>query len=73
MRIVAWDPETASEAEIEEMIGELDKITAGSRQGNGRLRKEKAEADAIKKNYDRYMSAAEILHKQVDEAKDRGR
>ena len=25
--IVAWDPETATDAEIEEMISELDKIT----------------------------------------------
>ena len=26
-KIVAWDPETASQAEIEEMIRDLDKIT----------------------------------------------
>jgi chromosome segregation ATPase len=71
-KIVAWDPETASEAEIEEMIHELDKITAEAGKAMAEYEKEKAEADAIKKNYGKYMSAAEILNKQVDEAKSGG-
>jgi chromosome segregation ATPase len=68
-KIVAWDPETASEAEIEEMIHELDKITVEAGKAMAEYQKDKAEADAIKRNYDRYMSAAELLNKQVDEAK----
>jgi chromosome segregation ATPase len=71
-KIVAWDPETASEAEIEEMIHELDKITAEAGKAMAEYEKEKAEADAIKRNYDKYMSAAEILNKQVEEAKASG-
>jgi chromosome segregation ATPase len=68
-KIVAWDPETASEAEIQEMIHELDKITAEAGKAMADYEKEKAEADAIKRNHDKYMSAAELLNKQMDEAK----
>ncbi|HMK36797.1 MAG TPA: hypothetical protein VK463_17115 [Desulfomonilaceae bacterium] len=71
-RIVAWDPETASEAEIEEMIYELDQITAEASKAMSDYEREKAEADAIQKNYDKYMAAAELLNKQVEEARSGG-
>jgi chromosome segregation ATPase len=71
-RIVAWDPEAATEAEIEEMIGELDKITAEAGKAMAEYEKEKAEADAIRRNYDRYMAAAELLSKQIEETKSAG-
>jgi hypothetical protein len=67
-KIVAWDPETASQAEIEEMIKELDRITAEAGKAQALYNREQTEADAAKKNFDRYMSAAELLHKQLDEA-----
>jgi chromosome segregation ATPase len=71
-RIVAWDPETASQAEIEEMIAELDKITVEAGKAKAEFDREQAEADAARKNYERYMSAAELLNKQLDEAKTAG-
>lgn len=67
-RIVSWDPETASQAEIEEMIAELDKITIEAGKAKSSYDKEKAEADAARKNYDRYIAAAELLNKQLDES-----
>jgi chromosome segregation ATPase len=71
-RIVSWDPETASQAEIEEMIAELDKITVEAGKAKAEYDREQAEADAAHKNYDRYMAAAELLNKQLDEAKGAG-
>ena len=68
-KIVAWDPETATEAEIEEMIEGLDKITVEAGKAKATYEKDKAEADAVQKNYDRYMAAAELLNKQLDEAR----
>jgi len=35
-KIVSWDPETASQAEIEEMISELDKITTEAGNASGK-------------------------------------
>ncbi|MFH0824031.1 MAG: hypothetical protein V2B18_14875 [Pseudomonadota bacterium] len=66
--IVAWDPETASQAEIEEMIKELDKITIEAGKAKTEYDREQAEADAAAKNFARYMSAAELLNKQFEEA-----
>lgn len=71
-KIVAWDPETASEAEIEEMIRDLDKITAEAAKAMAIYEKEKAEADAIRKNYDRYMAAGELMNKQAEENRSGG-
>lgn len=67
-RIVAWDPETASQAEIEEMIKELDKITVEAGKAKTEYEREKAEADAAQKNYDKFLAAAELLNKRLEEA-----
>lgn len=67
-KIVSWDPETASQAEIEEMIRELDKITTEAGKAKAAYEKEKAEADAAQKNYDKYLAAAELLNKQIEAA-----
>lgn len=67
-KLVSWDPETASQAEIEEMIGELDKLTTEAGKAKAVYEKDKAEAEAAQKNYDRYMSAAELLNKQLEES-----
>jgi flagellar motor protein MotB len=63
--IVAWDPETATDAEIEEMIAELDKITVEAGKAKADFDREQKEADAARKNYDRYISAADILEGQM--------
>lgn len=67
-KIVSWDPETATQAEIEEMIKDLDKITKEVGKAKTEYDKENAEALAIQKNYDRFVAAAEILDKQLQEA-----
>lgn len=71
-KIVAWDPETASQAEIEEMIKELDKITIEAGKSRTEYEREKAEADAAQKNYDKFLAAAELLHKRLEEAQTAG-
>jgi hypothetical protein len=71
-RIVAWDPETATQAEIEEMIAELDKIVLEAGKAKAEFEREKAEAEAAQKNYDRYFAAAEMLHKQLESAEGSG-
>lgn len=71
-KIVAWDPETASQAEIEDMIRELDKITIEAGKAKADYDREQAEADAARKNYDKYVAAAEMLNKQLDEAQSGG-
>ena len=71
-RIVSWDPETASQAEIEEMISELDKITTEA--GNARViyDRDQAETLAAQQNYDKLLSAAEILNKRLEESQSAG-
>ncbi|HMK36671.1 MAG TPA: hypothetical protein VK463_16475 [Desulfomonilaceae bacterium] len=71
-KIVAWDPETASQAEIEDMIRELDKITIEAGKAKADYDREQAEADAANKNYDKYVAAAELLNKQLQEAQTGG-
>lgn len=71
-KIVAWDPETASQAEIESMIGELDKITIEAGKAKAEYDREQAEAEAAGKNYNKYVAAAELLNKQLDEAQTGG-
>lgn len=71
-KIVSWDPETASQAEIEEMIKDLDKITTEAGKAKSFYEKERAEAETARKNYDRYLSAAELLNKQLEIAQATG-
>jgi chromosome segregation ATPase len=65
-RLVAWDPETASKAEIEEMIAELDKLTIEAGKARAMFEKEQKEADAANANYQKYVAAAEHLNTQVE-------
>ncbi|MDA8405572.1 MAG: hypothetical protein M0T73_01765 [Deltaproteobacteria bacterium] len=71
-KIVSWDPETASQAEIEEMIRELDKITTEAGRARADYDREKAEAESAQKNYDKFLSAAELLNKRLEEAQTSG-
>jgi chromosome segregation ATPase len=67
--IVSWDPEAASQAEIETMIDDLDKITREAATARLTFQKEKQEADAARSNYDRHLQAAEILNQKMETAK----
>jgi len=67
-KIVAWDPETASQAEIEEMIKELDKITLEAGKAKAAFDKEQAEAQTVQRNYDKYLAAVELINTQHEEA-----
>ena len=70
--IVAWDPETATEAEIEEMIQELDKVTREAGKAKAELDREQKEADAAQANYDRHFDAAKMLEGQMLDAQTAG-
>ena len=70
--IVSWDPEAASQAEIETMIEDLDKITREAATARLTFQKEKQEADAARANYERYLQAAEILNQKMETAKAAG-
>jgi chromosome segregation ATPase len=70
--IVSWDPEAASQAEIETMIDDLDKITREAATARLTFQKEKQEADAARANYDRHLQAAEILNQKMETAKAAG-
>jgi chromosome segregation ATPase len=70
--IVSWDPEAASQAEIETMIEDLDKITQEAAKARQTFQKDKQQADAARANYDRHLQAAEILNQKVEAAKTAG-
>ena len=71
-KIVGWDPETASKAEIETMIEDLDNVTREAGQAKATWNKTQGEADAAKANYDRQVKAADILNQQLEAAKAAG-
>ena len=70
--IVSWDPEAASQAEIETMIDDLDKITREAANARQTFQKDKQQADAARGNYDRHLQAAEILSQKLEAAKTGG-
>lgn len=71
-KIVSWEPETASQAEIEEMIRELDKITTEAGKARAAYDREQAEALAAQINYDKFLAAAELLQKRLEENQSAG-
>jgi chromosome segregation ATPase len=66
--LAAWDPDTASAAEIEQMEERLDKLTTQVAQARQTWQKEQEEADAIEKLYDQRMKAAELLQGKLEQA-----
>ena len=68
--VVAFDPETASEAQISIMEEELDKL--GKRVGKAEMdvKKDHEETQALLSQYDRYLAAAERLEGQLDGAEE---
>ncbi len=59
--LAAWDPETASAAEIKQMEDNLDKLTRQVADARASYEKEQKEADAIQALYEQRMKAAELL------------
>lgn len=68
--IVAFDPETASDAQISLMEEELDKLGRRVGQAEQAVRKDHEETAALVQQYDKYMSAAERLEGQLGAAED---
>jgi len=68
--IVAFDPETASDAQISLMEEELDKLGRRVGQAEQAVRKDHEETAALVQQYDKYMSAAERLEGQLGAADD---
>lgn len=71
-KIVSFDPETASEAQIEAMIEDLDKVTVEAGKAKNDWERDKKTAEAAQANYDRQMKAADILNTQLSEAQGSG-
>ena len=61
-----WDPEGASEAEIDEMNDKLVQVSEQCAKAKNAMVKEKNEADAIVKLYNQRVDAANLLKSQVD-------
>lgn len=67
---VKWDPNSATEAEIEEMDDQLKKISKQYAEAKVDYEKEQKEADLIKVNYNRYLQAAQNLQALIDKGED---
>ncbi len=68
--LAGWDPETASQAELEQMENRLDKLVQQVAESRQIYRKEQEEADAINKLYEQRLKAAEILQTKQAENPD---
>lgn len=69
--VVAFDPETASEAQISLMEEQLDELGRRVAVAEQAVRKDHEETEALQKQYDRYLSAAERIEGQLhDESAD---
>ncbi len=68
--LAAWDPETASAAEIKQMEDNLDKLTRQVADARASYEKEQGEADAIQALYEQRMKAAELLQGKLAVAAD---
>lgn len=66
--LAAWDPETASAAEIQQMEDNLDKLTRQVAEARASYDKEQKEADAIQALYEQRMKAAELLQAKLADA-----
>ncbi len=68
--VVAFDPETASEAQISLMEEELDKLGKRVGKAEADVRKDHEETQALLTQYDRYLAAAERLEGQLETAEE---
>ena len=68
--LAGWDPESASQADLEQMEKRLDKLVQQVAEARLIYRKEQEEADAINTLYSQRLKAAEILQAKQAENKD---
>lgn len=68
--LVAFDPEGATEAEINEMSEKLVEVSEKAAKARQTMVREKQEAEQIAALYNQRISAAEILKKKLDETAD---
>jgi chromosome segregation ATPase len=71
--VVAFDPETASAAQISLMEEELDKLGVRVGKAEQAVKKDHEETQVLLTQYNRYMSAAERLETQLQQADDNER
>lgn len=65
--LAGWDPESASQADLEQMEKRLDKLVQQVAEARVIYRKEQEEADAINALYSQRLKAAEILQAKMTE------
>lgn len=68
--LASWDPETASEVEIEMMIGKLEGITGQLAEAKVDYAREKKEADAALVEFEKQMKIAERIQEALEEEPD---
>ena len=64
--IVEMDPETASQAQLDQMEKDLDKAGAVIQKLRADYDRELREYDGVKKKYDQLLAAAEVLQRKLD-------
>ncbi len=65
--IVEMDPQSASQAQLDQMEQDLDKAGAVIQKLRADYDRELREYDAVKKRYDQYLAAAELLQRKLDD------
>jgi len=68
--LVSFDPESATEAQIEELGNYLDKVSFECAKARESYKKEKREADEIDSLYNKRLKAAEIIQTKATEEAD---
>ena len=67
--LVKWDPEAATEAEIETMNEQFQKLTEQLEKARITMNKEIGEAELAKRNYNKKVEMAEILQSRINDGK----
>ncbi len=70
--VVAFDPDTASKAQVAMMQAELSKLAKRLAEAEAEVRRERRETGELQATYDRYIVAARTLEQQIGAAADGG-
>ncbi len=65
--VVAFDPQAASKAQIAMMEAELTKLGNRLAEAEAELRREHRETEALKRSYEQYLQAAQILEAKLSD------
>lgn len=68
--VVKFDPEAASQAQIATMESELNRLGNRLVEAEAELKREHQETQALKKNYDEYFQAAQLLESKLNSETD---